>query len=251
VTDELGNSIKVTYRDVAILKEMCLILEPIANATARLEADSVSTSGPVLPVIIGLSKAVNKVQTEYCTSVKTGIANSLDRRFGNINLDDHYIISAVLEPRFKLKWTASPLEVMMVKSCIVHHMESAAVAAAGTSREATASSEQLNDDDLLSFINDEDTTLPDNASCVSELDTYLADSNVSECLQFWQGSVHKYTRLYPLHLKHHCIPATSAAMERCFSAAGYIVKAWRSRLSDQMLEDMLVAKCYKRLSELR
>ena len=82
VTDELGNSIKVTDWDVAILKEMCLILEPIANATVHLEADSVPTSGLVLPVVIGLSKAVNKVQTEYCTSVKTGIANYLDHRFG-------------------------------------------------------------------------------------------------------------------------------------------------------------------------
>jgi len=46
---------------VAILKEMSLILEPIANATVCLEADSVPTSGLVLPVIIGLTKAVNKV----------------------------------------------------------------------------------------------------------------------------------------------------------------------------------------------
>jgi len=52
------------------------------------------------------------------------------------------------------------------------------------------------------------------------------------------------------HLKHHCIPATSAAMERCVSAAGYVVNARRSRLSDQMLEDMLVAKS-KKLSGLR
>jgi len=63
------------------------------------------------------------------------------------------------------------------------------------------------------------------------------ETNVSECLHFWQGSVHKCPRLYPLHLKHHCIPATSAAMERCFSAVIYIVNARHSTLSDQMLED--------------
>jgi len=44
-TEELRNSVNVTDRDVAILKEMCLILEPIANV--RLEADSVPTSGLV------------------------------------------------------------------------------------------------------------------------------------------------------------------------------------------------------------
>jgi len=49
---------------------------------------------------------------------------------------------------------------------------------------------------------------------------------------------------YQLHLKHHCIPATSSALERCFSTDGYIVNAQRSRLTDQTLEDMLlIAKC--------
>jgi len=113
ITEELTNSVKVTDRDVAILKEMCLIFEPLSNATIRLEADSVPTSGLVLPAIIGVTKAVNKVRTEYCTSVKTGIAISMDRRFGYIKSDDHYIIATVLEPRFKLKWKTSPSEVMM------------------------------------------------------------------------------------------------------------------------------------------
>ena len=85
-------------------------------------------------------------------------------------------------------------------------------------------------------MSDQNTTLQDNSSCVGELDTYLADSSASNCLQFWRENIHKYARLYQLHLKYHCIPATSAAMERCFSAAGYIVNARRSRLSDQMLE---------------
>ena len=55
----------------------------------------------------------------------------------------------------------------------------------------------------------------------------------------------QYPRLYKLHLKHHSVPSTSAAMERCFSAAGYIASARRSSLSDDMLEAMLIAKCNK------
>ena len=54
-----------------------------------------------------------------------------------------------------------------------------------------------------------------------------------------------FPKLYKLHLKHHFIPATSAAMERCFSSAGYIANARRSRLADDMLEGMLLAKCNK------
>jgi hypothetical protein len=44
-----------------------------------------------------------------------------------------------------------------------------------------------------------------------------------------------------------CVPATSAAVERCFSAAGYISSARRNRLSDSLLENMLVARCNRDL----
>jgi len=81
-----------------------------------------------------------------------------------------------------------------------------------------------------------ETALQDNSSCVGELDAYLADCNVNNCMQFWQGNFNKFPKP-PADLKHHCNPATSAAIERCFSAAGYIVNAQRSRLTDQTLED--------------
>ena len=83
---------------------------------------------------------------------------------------------------------------------------------------------------------------------LSELDAYLASNCITledNALTFWHKScnVEKFPRLHVLHLHHHCVPATSAAMERVFSAAGYIVNARRSRLSDTLIEDMLIAKC--------
>jgi len=78
--------------------------------------------------------------------------------------------------------------------------------------------EQLTDDDLLSFVENQETALQDNSSCVGELDVYLVDCNVNSCMQFWQENVNKFPKL-PADLKHHCIPSTTAAMERCFIAA--------------------------------
>jgi len=72
-------------------------------------------------------------------------------------------------------------------------------------------------------------------------------------MQFWQENDNKFPKLYQLQLKRHCIPATSATMERCFSAAEYITNARRSKLTDQMLEDILIAscKCNKNFMERR
>jgi len=53
--------------------------------------------------------------------------------------------------------------------------------------------------------------------------------------------VSQLPRLKFLHTKHHCIPATSAAIARVFSAAGYIVNAKRSRRPDSPVEQMVNA----------
>ena len=44
--------------------------------------------------------------------------------------------------------------------------------------------EQLTDDDLLSFVGNQETALQDNSSCVGQLGAYLADCNVNNCMQF-------------------------------------------------------------------
>ena len=59
----------------------------------------------------------------------------------------------------------------------------------------------------------------------------------------------KYPHLYELHLLHHSIPATSAAMERHFSAAEYIVNPRRNSLADSSLEAMMMARCNRDLLE--
>jgi len=52
--------------------------------------------------------------------------------------------------------------------------------------------EQLTDDDLLLFMENQDTTLRGNSSCVGELDAYFADCNVNNCMQLWQENINKF-----------------------------------------------------------
>jgi hypothetical protein len=73
----------------------------------------------------------------------------------------------------------------------------------------------------------------------NELDWYLGVS-VGKTLQCLEQNKGKYLRLFKLH---HCVPATSAAVERCFSAAGYIASARWNTLCDSTLENMLVTRC--------
>jgi hypothetical protein len=80
----------------------------------------------------------------------------------------------------------------------------------------------------------------------SEMESYLASPCSSlEPLVFWSDKAYQdsFPTMYKLHLKHHCIPATSANVERVFSAAGYIASARRNRLGDTTLELLVIAKC--------
>jgi len=70
------------------------------------------------------------------------------------------------------------------------------------------------------------------------LNRYLLNS--SSPLDYWHCNSLKYPHLYELHLLHHSIPATSAAMERHFSAAGYIVSPRLNSLADSSLEAMMM-----------
>jgi len=55
--------------------------------------------------------------------------------------------------------------------------------------------EQLTDDDLLLFTEKTALQLQDNSVRVGELDAYLADCNVNNCMQFWQENVNKFSKL--------------------------------------------------------
>ena len=77
------------------------------------------------------------------------------------------------------------------------------------------------------------------------LNHYLLNS--FSLLDYWQCNSLKYPHLYELHLLHHSIPATSAVMERHFSAAGYIVSPRRNSLADSSLEAMMMARCNRDL----
>lgn len=78
-----------------------------------------------------------------------------------------------------------------------------------------------------------------------DFDKYLATDTTSttNCITFWQEYKKKSNALYQLHLMHHVIPATSAATERAFSAAGLIVSDRRNRLDVNIVESLLLAKC--------
>jgi hypothetical protein len=53
----------------------------------------------------------------------------------------------------------------------------------------------------------------------------------------------QFNLLRPLFARVFCTPATSAPVERVFSASGLIMRAHRARMSDSLLEMLMMLKC--------
>lgn len=247
-TGSTCSTVRFTAMDHAVLAEMCKLLNPIADATTRLEAEGVPTSSMVIPVILGIQNKLANVSTTYCTSLKTGLIVSFDKRLGDIRQDPHFITSAVLDPRFKMKWITGTVEEAQVKAVMAAKIESVqenneTVAQTTQQQQQQPNTSSATGDDFFSFLDDNVHDVQDGDQ--NEFEAYLADTTPLSALEFWYNKKMTYPHLYKLHLQHHCVPATSAAMERHFSAAGYIINARRSSLADASFEAMLVARCNK------
>jgi len=159
----------------------------------------------------------------------------MDKRFSSL-ADPHLIVSAVLEPQFQLGWACSADEEQTAHATVTTLCSQVQLELA---EEPPSAEEATYSDDLLSYMRSH----PTSSQTTNELDAYLALCSSESSLTFWQTNADRFLRLYQLHLKHHCIPTTSAAMERAFSAAGYIVSDQRNRLDDDMFQKVLIAKC--------
>ena len=53
----------------------------------------------------------------------------------------------------------------------------------------------------------------------------------------------QFALLRPLFQRIMCVPASSAPVERIFSQSGLIMRPNRSRMSDSMLEMLMILKC--------
>ena len=75
-----------------------------------------------------------------------------------------------------------------------------------------------------------------------EMFEYLHDPDVSEVQVFWARKKYDLPKLAALVPQVLCVPASSSPIERVFSAAGYIMRPHRARLSYKTLQALIFLK---------
>lgn len=184
VCQVIGSQITFTDTDKTTLNELQRLLKPFTVVTEKLESETNVTSSQVLPNIIGLRHKLQQTSTHFCTSVKTGLVVSLDKRFSQYLVDRHYIASAALDPQIQLRWTSSSDEECKARTILKEMCDEVKLPSTSQSSDGEQSVVEEDDSDncdMLGFMRKKKPTVC--GSSVSEVDSYLAihtDEHVSD-----------------------------------------------------------------------
>lgn len=95
---------KISSYERKLLSELCIILDPFEYATVLVQKEKyISVSLPI-PLTLGLKHKVNQISYDYSSEMISALKSSIERRLSMYESDDTYITSAVLDPRFKVRW---------------------------------------------------------------------------------------------------------------------------------------------------
>ena len=107
---ELDGAPKLSAYDWNVLRDIVEILTPFEEATDSVQVDHVPSAGYVLPCIKGLSHHLKGMVSKYHSALVNGLKSSLERRMPYYEGNETYILAAMLDPRFKLRWCSDNLE---------------------------------------------------------------------------------------------------------------------------------------------
>ena len=142
--------------------------------------------------------------------------------------DEWYVIAAACHPYFKTKWMSSEQAKstkMKLKQLVF---------------EARTPLEERNQLSLFEdFLQDEDN-VAEKEGDLDEVDHFLMDKDTSITM------LNKYPQVKALIIKYNNSIPTSAPVERLFSIAAIVLTVRRNRLSDELLEMLILLKiCLK------
>ena len=108
--NEIGCKTKLSTYERKLLGELCTVLEPFEKATVLVQGEKYVTSSLAIPVTLGLKNQISKLSTVYNSKMVSALSDSVDTRLSQYQTDDPYILAALLDPRFKIRWCTSESE---------------------------------------------------------------------------------------------------------------------------------------------
>nr|XP_055032036.1 zinc finger BED domain-containing protein 4-like [Misgurnus anguillicaudatus] len=269
VVQDTGHSELVfSIREWNLMKELCDVLQPFAEATDLNQGEKIVTVSSVLPCVLSLNHHLEKLkqQVRFLGSMIHSLQCSLKKRFRGIFVnvkmlsaasgeelpfaDPLYIRSAVLDPAFSMMWLQHDVLVTddikneivdMVKDLILREVRPNTTSQSPVFEEVGNENQEEESTGLFSYRKrpkQDTTTNPE-----TQLNNYLSLCCGQACLSFWDANRGILPVLFPVAMRAFSVPASSAPVERVFSHGGIIMRPHRARLADKTLSNLIFCKC--------
>lgn len=239
-------------RDFSFMTEYCDVLQPIASALSRLQAQSDCFYGELVPTLFTIRSRLEEkacMKYAYCKPLLLAVMDGFLRRFDDflqvkLGAEDA-VIAAVLHPYFKLRWlsgadpeTYSHVQQLAEKAVL----ESLATASdiAGASPHPSTSATNASDE-FFSFEQGECAVEPG----YQEAEAKLAFLNYLRDPRHDISMIQSYQCLKAAFIRYNTPTCSSAPVERLFSFASLICRPHRSSISDRRFEQLLLLKSLK------
>ena len=113
------DTVHLTQYERNCLIDFCEVLKPFEDTTVFVQQENTVSASFVLPCVRGLKHKMTRINSKFNSKLVTTLKESVHRRLATFEENEQYILAAVLDPRFKLKWTSSEEERTAIKDMLI------------------------------------------------------------------------------------------------------------------------------------
>ena len=210
-------------------------MRPLAIGLDKIQSDS-ACLGQVLPLVTGIRKAIKKLLLPnsgifYCKPLAQAILDGLEKRFGHLFFNKHYILASVSHPEYKTRFFEDPIQkedaIQMLKDEYLKYKPKSV-----TNQSQNQNKSNSKNDSLLFYADESDHENSD----LDEVTKFLK-SKRRDLQELKEDPI-----MERIFREKNTILASSAFVERMFSLGALILTQKRQRLGNKSFEKQLMLK---------
>lgn len=242
------------------LIENCVkLLQPFEEITKQISCSN-SLISEVIPMVVTLQRYLSKsADVSGIGTTKDTLEKNIHKRFSTIQLNKHYSLATILDPRFKLYFfdkdqgydeVVKTLLLSLMKELEFFKDPGNVTSISHNSKSENSEAIQAHESfwDVFSEITNtkmkatETESDSNEVTSVAELNQYLSQPVIerkTSPLSWWKKNENSFPILSKLVKKYLSPPSSSVYSERLFSEAGIIYEQKRNRLLPKNAEQLL------------
>ncbi|XP_072380666.1 E3 SUMO-protein ligase ZBED1-like [Diabrotica undecimpunctata] len=252
----LGTDYTLSADDWYTIEKVIAILKIYLDVTTEISAEKYVTISKIIPIVKMMRKKMNSLsvdnESEQIKQMILKLKSGLNERFKNIEDNEIYCQSTILDPRFKKYGFVDEVKFKRACEIMKKKLQSFRISDEIDNQNQIPSTSQnsqpiVANKDFWDDFDEEVKTVcaydyNPQAAAIIELDRYLKEPlllRTMDPLKWWNERSNIYPRLFHLVKRRLCLVATSVPSERIFSKSGYVITERRNRITSKKVREIM------------